>query len=459
MHATPTTESTPRPKLRTPILPGEPIIGHLRAFRRERLATQLRAAAAGDVVRMRMGPFWLVALNSAEAAHALLVDHAGETKKSLGLGKFGRPLLGNGLLTSEHEFHKRQRKLLAPAFAPKRIAQYAGTMATLTERAIARWRPGEEIDAAEEMMRLTLSIVGKTLFDADTEGDARVVGEALTDAMQYMMDSITSLAALVLPYSFPTPANQKMRRAVAKLDEVIYRIIADRRASGDVDRGDVLSVLIAARDEDDGTGMTDAQMRDEAMTLMLAGHETTANLLAWSWYLLGTHPEAYSRVAEEVRAVCAGRTPTYENLPQIPFALQVIKESMRLYPPAYLVVREAERTFDVCGHTIKKGEVPFANIFAIHRRPEYFPDPDGFHPERFEPAREKALPRGAYFPFGAGPRVCIGNHFATMEAQLVLATIAQRVQFELVSQRAPEPDPMVTLRPGGGVRVRVRPRV
>ena len=458
MHTTSTSDAVRARNERTPVLPGDPFIGHIRAFRRTRIAIQLQAAAFGDVVRMRMGPKWLIALSSAEAAQALLVDHAGDVKKSVGLAKFGRPLLGEGLLTSELDFHKRQRKLLAPAFAPKRIAQYASIMAALTEKAITRWRLGDSVDASEEMMRLTLSIVGKTLFDADTEGDARVVGEALTDGMQYMVDSITSLPALLLPYSFPTPSNQRMRKAVARLDEVIYRIIAERRASAAMDRGDVLSVLIAARDEDDGTGMTDSQMRDEAMTLMLAGHETTANTLAWTWYLLGTHPEAQDRVVAEVRAVCGGKTPTFEDLPRMPYVAQVIKESMRLYPPAYIVVREAQRPFEINGHAINKGEMPFVNIFGIHRRADYYPQPNAFRPERFEPAQEKALPRGAFIPFGAGPRVCIGNHFAAMEAQIVLATIAQRVRFELVSTQEPEMEPMVTLRPRGGLAVRVHAR-
>jgi cytochrome P450 len=331
-------------------------------------------------------------------------------------------------------------------------------MAALTERAITRWRPGETLDASEEMMRLTLAIVGKTLFDADTEGDARVVGEALTDGMQYMVDSITSLPALLLPYSFPTPSNQKMRRAVTRLDEVIYRIIAERRASAELDRGDVLSVLIAARDEDDGTGMTDTQMRDEAMTLMLAGHETTANTLAWTFYLLGTHPEVQERVVEEVRRVCEGRTPGFDELARMPYVAQVIKESMRLYPPAYIVVREAQRSFEIGSHRVEKGELPFVNIFGIHRRADYYPEPEAFKPERFEPAREKSLPRGAFIPFGAGPRVCIGNHFAAMEAQVVLATIVQRVKLELLSAKEPVMEPMVTLRPRGGVAARVHTR-
>ncbi|MBI5512404.1 MAG: cytochrome P450 [Deltaproteobacteria bacterium] len=438
----------------TPVLRGRPLVGSLLDFRRDRLAIQEKLASLGDVVRFRMGPYMVTALNSPEAAHELFTERAGDTVKSLGLARFGRPVLGEGLLVSEGAVHKRQRKLLAPAFQHKRIAGYAAVMAERCERAAERWGDGEELDVAEAMNRLTLDIVGRTLFDADVEGDARAIGSALTDAMRYMVNGVTSPWGFLIPYAWPTPANERMRRAVRALDEVVYRLIAERRAKGG-DRGDVLSMLLLARDEDDGHGMTDTQVRDEAMTLLLAGHETTANALAWAWHLLAQNPGALGRMADEVRGVCQGRPVRPEDLTLLPYTLQVFKETLRLRPPAYIVTREAVRDFTITGHPVAAGGVVMVGVHALHRRPDTFPDPLAFRPERFAPEAEKKLPRGAFLPFGGGPRVCIGNHFATMEGQLVLATLVQRVRFTPRYTSEPVAEPMVTLRPKGGLPMRV----
>jgi cytochrome P450 len=406
-----------------------------------------------DIVEMPMGIVRrLVVISSPSLANEVLTTKQSSFVKAPGLAVFLRPVLGDGLLTSEHGQHERQRRLLAPAFAPKRIASYAGTMVERAERFVSTLRDGDGLDLAESMMRLTFEIVGKTLFDAEVIGDAAAVGDALTTAMEVAMGQLGSM--LPMPPVVPTPQNLKYRRAVARLDEIVYRIIRDRRAEGG-DRGDVLSMLLAAKDED-GTPMTDRQVRDEAMTLFIAGHETTANALAWTFYLLARHPEARQRMEAEVDAL--GGSPDYDALRMLPYTLAVLKESMRLYPPAYLLGRRPVEDTVIGEHVVKKKSIVLVSIIGIHRRPDLWPDPATFDPERFLGDTEKQLPRCAYMPFGAGPRVCIGNHFALMEGHLLLATIARRVRFELASTKPVEPEPLVTLRPKGGIAVRVARR-
>jgi cytochrome P450 len=423
-----------------PQLKGRPLVGSLFDFRNRRLHLQRALAATGDLARFRMGPRTLYMASSAELAHEVFAEHS--FVKSRGLSVIGRPLLGNGLLTSEHDFHKRQRRLMSPAFAPKRIAGYATEMVACAERAVAGF--GERVNLADEMMKLTLAIVGKTLFAADVLGEAREIGEALTVALHYIPDEVSRI--LQLPYSVPTPNHLKMRRAVGRLDRTVYRMIEERQKAPH-DRGDVMSMLCSARD-DDGSQMSAEQIRDEVMTLFLAGHETTANALAWTFYLLSRNPEHYARGRDEARRVLHGRLPTTDDLPNLPFSLACIKESMRMYPPAYLTGRSAEREVTIGGHTLPKDSIVFVNIFGIHHRGDYWPDP-----ERFIPERDFKSP--AYLPFGGGARVCIGNHFATMEAHLVLAHLLQHLVFEYDGPDL-EPDPLVTLRPRGGLPVRVR---
>jgi cytochrome P450 len=268
------------------------------------------------------------------------------------------------------------------------------------------------------------------------------------------MDQVASV--IHLPLSWPTPGNLRTRRAIERLDRIVYRIIRERRESGK-DTGDVLSMLLLARDED-GSGMSDLSVRDEAMTLFLAGHETTANALAFAWYLVAKNPEVFAKMRAEVDAAIGDRPPAFEDLPRLPYTLQVLKESMRLYPPAYLLGRQAIRDVTVGGHRLPAGTIVMINILAMHRRPDVFPDPERFDPERFEVEAEKKLPRGAFIPFGAGSRICIGNHFALMEGQLVLAAIARRFAFELSSAREVELDPLITLRPKHGIPMFVRER-
>jgi cytochrome P450 len=356
-------------------------------------------------------------------------------------------------LTSEGAVHTRQRKLLAPAFAHKRIASYAETMAERAARFAAGVDDGAEIDAAEAMMKLTLEIVGKTLFDAELGSDASAVGEALTTIMRTTLIQLGSLVPM--PPFVPSPTNLRNRRAVARLDKIVYRIIRERRAR-EVDRGDLLSMLLATRDEE-GSAMTDKQVRDETMTLFLAGHETTANAMAWTLMLLAQNPDARAKVEAEVDAL--GRAPTYDDLKQLPYALAALKEAMRLYPPAYIVARRAIEPVTIGGHHVKKNTLVFVNILGIHHRPDVWPEPEVFRPERFLGDREKQLPRCAYVPFGAGPRICIGNHFALMEGHILLATILRRLRLDLVTSAPVESEPLVTLRPKGGLPMRATVRI
>jgi cytochrome P450 len=401
-------------------------------------------------------------VSSPHLAHDILQTQDDAFSKSLGLSLFLRPLLGDGLLTSEREFHARQRRLIAPAFTLKRIAAYADTMAGRASRAVASWREGETFDAAEVMMRLTLEIVGKTLFDAEVGSDAEAVGDAVTKVMSNMIASLSSI--LPIPPAVPTRRNLESRRATGQLDAIIYRLIAERRKAP-ADRGDVLSMLLAAQDED-GTVMTDKQIRDESMTLFLAGHETTANALAWALYLLARNPDVRARAEEEAAAFPDRDAPLrFEDLKQMPFTLAVLKEAMRLYPPAFVIGRRSLRDVVLAGGAggrrfhVKKHTNVLVNVLGIHRRADAFPDPERFDPTRFLGDREKELVRCAYMPFGAGSRVCIGNHFALMEGHLLLATIVRSARLDLVAGTRDIPtEPLVTLRPRGGVPVRVSRR-
>ena len=436
-------------------------ISSFTAFRRRRadqVGFLVDAARRHEFVRLPWfgGLIKANIVSSPEMAHAVLVEQADAFVKGYGLSYFARPLLGNGLLTSEHDFHHRQRRLMAPAFVHKRIAEYAAVIAARTEAAQRGWGDGATVDVSAAMMRLTLEIVGATLFGAEMGPEADEIGAALTAAMEHVMRPIRSLVPV--PTSWPTPGNRRGLAAIARLDKTVYRLIEERRRDGK-DRGDFLSMLLLAQDEGGGAKMTDKQVRDEAMNIFLAGHETTANALTWAFYLLGQHPSARERLEREVDAALGGRTPALADLGAMPWSLAVFKEAMRLYPPAFVVARRALRDVTIRGHHIARNELCIVNIVGMHRRPSYFPEPSRFDPERFLPENEKRLAKQAFLPFGAGQRVCIGNHFALLEGQLALAALAQRVRFDL-PPGAPrvETEPLITLRPKGGMPMRVTRR-
>ncbi len=380
----------------------------------------------------------------------VLVTHNQNFHKSRGLERTKR-VLGEGLLTSEDAFHLRQRRLIQPAFHRERIAAYATTMVEYANRIRSGWANGATLDVASEMSRLTLLIVGKTLFDADVEAQAREIGDAMTGLMR-------SFWTTMLPFGealerLPIPHLRRGRHARERLDRIIYGIIRERRASG-ADRGDLLSMLLLAQDDEDkGRGMTDRQVRDEAMTIFLAGHETTANALTWTWYLLSQAPDVERRLHDEIAAVLSGRLPTVADVERLPYATRVVTESMRLYPPAWLVGRRAVNEYSINGYHVPPRSIIVMSQWIVHRDARHYADPEHFDPDRWTPEFKARLPRFAYFPFGGGPRQCIGESFAWMELVLLVATIAQRWRFELAPNHPVVPHAAITLRPKHGMKM------
>jgi cytochrome P450 len=428
-----------------------PILGQLLDFRRARMRVFADAAAAGPLARIRLGWLDVLVVTDAALARQVLVDHADAMVKSRTLARFARRLLGDGLLTSEHELHRRQRKLMAPLFSPRVVSQWADAMVQHGETTLNRWTDGAVVNVTDEMMELTLAIVGQTLMDVDVTADADWVGHALGVANA---QASTETARFVpLPLALPTPSRLRNERAIASVDALIAQLITERRRKG-ATGGDALSLLVGARDEDDGRSMTDVEVRDEVMTLFFAGHETTANLLSWTWLLLAQSPETMARLRQELLIALGESSPTYATLEKLPLTLRIIQESMRLYPPVYAVGRVAERDVDIGDVQVPKGMTIAVNVYGMHRREDLFPEPERFDPDRFTPEREAALPRSAYMPFGSGPRVCIGAHFAQMEAHLLLATMARRATLEL-ADGVPGLQPLITLRPDR-LRMRVR---
>ena len=431
--------------------------GHVFYFRRDPLKFFTRLAREyGDAVQFRAGPQRVFLLNHPDYVRDVLVTHHERFQKGRALQRSKR-LLGEGLLTSEGEYHRRQRRLAQPAFHRQRINSYGQVMVEYAAKTSARWRDGETLDISGEMMRLTLAVVGKTLFDADVESDADEVGEALTEVLELF-------GYLMLPFSellekLPLPPRRRFERARARLDAVIYRIIEERRRSG-ADRGDLLSMLLFAVDEEgDRSGMTNEQLRDEVMTLFLAGHETTANALTWAWVLLAQNPEAESALHEELDSVLeGGRPPTVEDVPALRYTEMVVAETMRLYPPAYAIGRLSLEDQEVGGYLIPRGSLVLLSQYVMHRDPRFFPDPAAFDPLRFAPEAKSERPQFSYFPFGGGPRRCIGEGFAWTEATLMLATIARRWRLRLAHDGRIEPQPRITLRPKGEVRMKIESR-
>ncbi len=441
-----------------PELKSKGLFGSARALRDNRLPFIMRLSRDyEDIVKLRLGPSTqLYFLNDSDLIHQVLVAQADKFEKSPRFKRGTRKLIGQGILTSEGEFHKRQRKLVQPAFHHQRIAAYADVMVDYSVRIAGTWHDGQTVDMHHEMMTLTREIVAKTLFDADVSADGDKIAEAITIGIENTSQNAASLFSV--PDWLPTARNRRGREAVAIMNNVLTTMINEHRASG-IDQGDLLSMLLMAVDEENGGTMTDQQARDEAMTLFIAGHETTANATAWTWYLLSQHPEVETRLIAELHAVLGDRKPTMKDLANLPYTDMIIKESMRLYPPAWLVgIRVAMQDVMLGDYLIPKGSYVMMSPYANHHNPRYFENPEAFTPERWTPEFEKALPRFAYFPFGGGPRVCIGNSFSMMESRLILATIAQRWHFDLLSDQNIEPEPLVTLRPKSGIQMAIKVR-
>ncbi len=401
----------------------------------------------GDVSGMRIGNFRSLFINHPDLIEDVLVNNAKKYHKGRIL-QANKYLFGEGLLTSEGDFWLRQRRLSQPAFHRARVSAYAATMAEYAEQMLATWHSGEERDIHEEMMQLALRIVGKTLFDADVTRDAKEVGETLDILLQIAANFGRTI---LVPLWVPTPGNIRAKLGIKRLERVIYRIIAERRASGH-DTGDLLSILLQAQDED-GSHMNDRQLRDETITLFLAGHETTANTLSWTWWLLAQNPTVEKKFHEELDGILGGRVPSLDDLPKLTYLSHVLTESLRLYPTAWGMARLAAEEHEIAGYAVPVGYgVAFAQ-WVVQRDARWFDAPLEFRPERWENGLAKQLPRFAYFPFGGGPRQCIGNTFALMEAGVVLATVGQKYRFALVPGHRVTPLASITLRPRDGIRV------
>jgi cytochrome P450 len=408
------------------------------------------ARTYGDVALVRMAGERLFILSHPRLVRDVLVTNQRNFRKGRGLER-ARRLLGEGLLTSEGAVHLRQRRLMQPAFHKDRIASYAAVMTDYADRIQRSWTDGGSIDAAQEMMRLTLGVVGKTLFDADVEAQAQNVGRALTSVLDSFW--VTMLPFYDVLEQLPLPVFRRGREARAELDAIIYGMIAERRKAPS-DRGDLLSMLVLAQDEENhGARMSDAQVRDEAMTIFLAGHETTANALSWMWYLLGGAPDVEARMHEEIDRVLGGRLPTLGDIPNLPYVEKVVTETMRLYPPAWIIGRRAIDAYPVDGYVIPARSVLVISPYILQRDARFFPDPERFDPDRWTPEFKAALPPFAYFPFGGGSRRCIGEAFAWMELVLVASAIAQNWTLRPVPGHPVAPQPVVTLRLKHGLKM------
>lgn len=404
----------------------------------------------GDVGLFKLGPTDAALLSHPDLIRDLLITHHRKVIKGRAL-QAAKRVLGEGLLTSEGDVHKRQRRLMTPLFHHERVAAYATTMAEDARKTAARWEDGAAMDINAEMMRLTLAIVGRTLFSADLEGDAVSIGKALTTTLEGFNRYASPFAPL---YDvLPLPSTFRFKRARATLDNIIFRMIDERRADG-AKFDDLLALLLHAPDPDGGPGgMNDEQVRDEAITIFLAGHETTAQALSWTFYLLSQNPDAEARLHAELDDVLSGRAPEPADVARLPFTRMVLAESMRLYPPAWVLGRRCIEEVEIGGHTFPPGHIIAVSQWVTQRDARWWPEPLAFRPERFSAKESEGRPKHAYFPFGGGPRVCIGEGFAWSEGILLLATLAQRWRLALVPGHPVVPQPLITLRPQHGMQM------
>ena len=451
---------------------GMPLLGNTVEMRKDVLSMFMRGLQDyGDTVRFRFGPFDFVTIHRPEDIRAVLLERVEDFPKSPSYDGL-RLVVGEGLLTSSGSFWKRQRKLATPAFHHKRLVEFCETMVRCSSEQADAWdaeveaagdrgqREGVVVDVHEQMLALTFRIVGLTLFSTELSGHAGAMGPALETVLEHANHVVTTMF-LTPPAWVPTPRNLRFRRALETVDKIVLDIISARRQA--VERGedpgsDLLGMLMAATDETGSERMTDAELRDEVTTLVLAGHETTAQTLTWTAMLLSQHPEVERKVLAEIAEVCGDRPPSFADLKALAYTGQVVDESMRLYPPAWLFERQARVDCELGGYRIPAHTMIAVCPWTLHRHPDFWDNPEGFDPDRFSPERVAERPRYAYLPFGGGPRQCIGTNFALYEAKLVLATLLQRYRFELLPGQDLRPDAAVTLRPAHGMKMRLRPR-
>jgi cytochrome P450 len=445
---------------RPPEIKGGAILGVWHEYLRNPPAFLEKAARdCGDIARFRLVQHNAYLLNHPDWIKEVLVTNQANFTKSRALER-ARVLLGDGLLTSEGDFHRRQRRLAQPAFHRDRLAGYARSMVDCAVRSQEQWRSGTEFDMSLLMMRLSMAIVAGALFSADIDSEADEISGALGQVFELF-------EALLMPFSqwlekLPLPSVRRFERARDRLDQTVYRLIAERRASGR-DTGDLLSMLLLSQDEEGDSdkscrGLTDKQVRDEALTILLAGHETTANALTWTWYLLSQNPDAEAKLHAELDRVLAGRLPTLDDLPRLRYTEGVFAESLRLYPPAWAIGRRARQDFSIGEYVIPARSIVLMSPWVVHRDARWFPDPLKFAPERWQAGEVESRPKFSYFPFGGGARTCLGERFAWMEGVLVIAALALRWRLRMAPGQPVDTRARITLRPKYPIRMIVEPR-
>ncbi len=447
-------------RIKRPLLPpgpkGLPYIGSLIDYFRDPLGFLTRISREyGDIVYYTVGSRRVYLLNNPDHIKDVLVTHNRNFTKSRALDR-ARIVLGEGLLTNEGESHLRQRRIIQPVFHHKRIKTYGHVMADYGSRAGRDWQSGETVDIHTEMTKLTLAVVSKTIFDADVESESDEIVKSLADLVGLFTRFVFPFSE-ILDY-LPLPGNKRGIEAIKRLDTIIYRLIEERRSDMGA-KDDLLTMLLEAQDEEgDGKGMSDRQVRDEAITLFLAGQETMANTLTWTWYLLSQNPEAEKKLHEEIDTVLGGRPPSVDDLGRLPYTHNVFKETLRLYPAAWTLARRVINDYQVGGYTVPSGTDIFMSQYVMHRDPRFYPDPLKYDPDRWGAEDDSSLPKFAYFPFGGGPRRCIGEPFAWMEGVLLIAAIASRWKMRLAPNHKVEPDPLITIRPKYGMKMMVEKR-
>lgn len=440
-----------------PVYGPHPMWGALQELRTDQLGVIVRASQLGSMVHLKVPLHKAVVCHDLEGVQRVLMDNHGNYLKETRGYHMLRLLLGRGLLTSDGDFWLRQRRLAQPAFHRERLANLASMMSDAAAAQLRTWEAradaGVNVDVASEMMRLTLQVVALTLLGKDVGSDAAEVGRALTTALEFVNHRIPQV--LAPPLWLPTHRNREFANAAGTLNRVVNQIIAERRASGE-DHKDLLGMFMSATDEDSGERMNDKQLRDEVMTMFLAGHETTAMLLSWTFHHLAQNPTWQTRLRGELHQVLGTRNPTLADLPSLPLLERVLKESLRLHPPAWIFGRCAEKEDTLAGWSIPAGTYVFVAPYVLHRNPAWWPEPEVFDPDRFLPERSAGRPKLAYLPFSMGQRKCIGDGFAMMEAQLILATLLSRFEVSQPAGLEVPPDPLITLRPQGGMVVQLR---
>lgn len=444
---------------------GNFLLGNIAQFSEDEPTFLLQSVKQhGDIVYFRLAHIHTYLMGHPDLVREVLVTQREKFEKAPLDKQILGKLLGNGLLTSDGDFHLRQRRLAQPAFHSKRIHNYGEVMVDYSNQIMAGWQDEAVVDITDEMMHLTMLIVSKTLFDADGITGSEATADSISKSMHdfQAVSNRDYQRGFSLPNWVPTADNRLRNKAAAQFSAVMDQIITERRktaVNGQVtDTGDLLSMLMLSVDEE-GEYMDDKQLRDEVATLFAAGHETTSNALSWTWYLLAQHPKVEAKLHEELDSVLDGRQPALADLPNLPYSLQIIKEAMRMYPPAWILNgRLALEDTTIGGYTIPKGSTVFVSPYVMHHLPQYFDEPDMFKPDRFTPEFEKSLPKFAYMPFGGGVRICIGNAFAMMEAQLILATIAQKYRLALAQTNPVHYKAQITLTPENGIQMRVLER-